>query len=204
MRDGEGEQRPVHEAAVAVGDQAQQGGGPPGEVPTQRRAHGLRVAHVQALAPVAVDPQAGVDADVVAAVALGDQALAVGQRHHAAVAHQGGEFGVAGVGVVESGLDEGHPGVVGDGVAEEAAHPGPGPVGADDEVGHGVGAVREVEAVGAVAQGDGGGELLPPPHGAGRERVQQQVAQSAPVDLRLVVLFDAGCGVEQDGGVPVQ
>ncbi len=105
---------------------------------------------------------------------------------------------MAGVAVVETGLDEGDTGVAGCGVRQGWADARPGAVGADHQVGVLGGAIVEEQAPGAVLERGGPGDGAAPPDGALGEGFQEQAAQLAAVDLRAVVV--AGPLDGQGGG----
>ena len=112
------------------------------------------------------EPLHDVDADVGAAVALGeDAAVAVGGSR-ATRADQLGELGVAPVDVVEPRLEERHAGVARDGGGDGRPDAGERAVGADDQVVLGAGAVGEAQLARTVGARDLG-EPMAPLDGAG-------------------------------------
>lgn len=161
---------------------------PVGEVPGDGGAGARRVVlgeagHPQ---PVLGAAEEGVDADPAVTVALEDQALVVVEREQAPVAHGGGGPGSGPVGVGDAQLDQADAGVVRLHRGEQRADPGVRALGADQQVAELDGAVVEVQPVPAVAERLGTVEAVAPADGGGGERVQQQSAQVAPVDLRAL------------------
>src|SRR5690606_15919973 len=133
--------------------------------------------------------------------ALGDEGPVHPVHGQGAVADQPGEVGVAGVDVVQGGLDQGDAGVVRRRRRDRRADPGPGAVRADHEVERLPPPVREVDQC-AVRGPRHHPRHAPPPLDV--EGAEEQVAEVPAVDLGVGQVARAGAPVAQDGPVRVQ
>jgi hypothetical protein len=107
------------------------------------------------------------------------------------------------VGVLEVGLDERRADVGGRGVGHQRPDPGPGPVGAHQQLGGHGHPVGEDQLVTAVAARGDGGDLAPPPNRPVGQRVEQDATQIAAQHLRSPVRAVVGL-VEEHGPVSVE
>ncbi|WP_229679744.1 hypothetical protein [Saccharopolyspora thermophila] len=154
-------------------------------------ASGVSDRQARSSDPVNGHPLGDVDPDVVAPAALGEQgAFAVG-RVGAALADQSGEVGVAVLHIVEPCLKEAHAGVLRDGWGHHRTDPGERAVGTNDQIGlHGC-AVGEGRCPRPFGRATDPVQGVPPPHGAGLKRIEQQRVQLTAVDLGLVPVVRA-------------
>lgn len=194
-----GDERPVR-----VGDQRPQPLVPAFEVLQETRLGRFDVREVDGAGrdPVGGRAQRGVDVQRAAGGAVGEKAVALGEREHHAVAHDGGALRVPGVGVEEVRLDEGEVEVGGGGVRDERPHLRPGAVGADQQIGGDRPPVGERHLVAAVLERPYAGDLGAPADGAVGQGAEEEVAQHSPVHLGP---YAALAVVRRpDGGLPVE
>jgi hypothetical protein len=150
----------------------------------ESRPHAIRFLRRPFLRNPFREAQSRVASNNAVAVALCDQYPIVTDREHLPAADQRIDVRVALC--VEAEFDECHVLILRHGVSEQRAHARPGAVRANDHV-KAFGRAAGEHVVAAIRARCNGVDLAPPPHHSRHQRIQQNPAQSSPIDLGSIV-----------------